>query len=134
MNKLIIILAALIISTPALAAPKKTEADKWYKDFRAAKDKVFDSLFIKATNEHYKFNGKLVQITERAEKLFGQPMTSELANCTVVAMDLQTAWQNMADLSRAGLKDTSNLPNIAQSAWSGGEKYGTCLNELDKLK
>jgi hypothetical protein len=122
------------ISCCAQATPSKIEAEKWYKDFRAAKDKVFDGSFVTETNEHLKLTEQLNNLTKRAAKLFGEPMTSELANCTVAAINLRNVWNSISGIVRNGQLENRNLTFIATTAWSGGENYPTCLNEIDKLK
>ena len=129
-----LLIALLIFSGSINAAPKKADAEKWYKDFRAAKDKVFDGLFITKTKEHMQFNGTVVQLVSRAEKLFGEPLTSELANCTIVAISLQSAWGEMEQITRTQTLKNNTLPLIASMAWGGGEKYESCLDQIDKLK
>lgn len=114
--------------------PTKADAEKWYQDFRVAKDKVFDGLFIKKTEEHIKLKTELYELTDRATTLFGEPMTSKLSYCTIVAIDLTEAWVTAAEIVRTGDLDR-NAPNrIAAMAWSGGEKYGECLDTMDLLK
>ena len=130
----ILFVVLVSISFFAQAAPNKTEAERWYKDFRAAKNKVFDGGFVTKTNEHLKLTQQLAELTKRAEKLFGEPMTSELANCTVAAINLRNVWSSIAGIVRNGQLENRNLTFIVSTAWSGGENYPTCLNEMDKLK
>jgi hypothetical protein len=132
--KKILFALLLLFGLPSMAEPTRAEAEKWYEEFRSAKDKVFDGLFITKTDQHLPLTKRMIELNRRAEKLFGLPMTSELANCTIVAINLQTIWGEIADLAR-----TSNLKRempafLAAMAWSGGEKYPTCLAEIDKLK
>lgn len=124
----------LLFSTQGFADTSKSEAEKWYQEFRSAKDKVFDGLFITKTNEHMKLTMQLNELEKRAEKLFGQPLTSQLATCTVVAIDLDTVWDEIHTLARTGQLEPSKPSFIASMAWAGGEKYPTCLAEIDKLK
>lgn len=124
----------LFCSMPAIAAPTKAEAEQWYEEFRSAKDKVFDGLFITKTDQHLPLTKKIFELNRRAEKLFGQPLTSDLANCTIVAGNLQAVWGEIADLARTSNMKREMPAFIALMAWSGGEKYPTCLTEIDKLK
>lgn len=132
MKKIAMIL--LLLFSSSVFATSKAEAEKWYDEFRVAKDKVFDGLFISKTTEHIKLTGQLNELTSRAEKLFGKPMTSDLANCTSSALAVQIIWENISDLARTGQLKTNLPAYIATKAWNGGEKYPTCLNEIDKLK
>ncbi|WP_035384016.1 hypothetical protein [Ferriphaselus sp. R-1] len=123
------------VSKPANpSATSKAEAEKWYQDFRAAKDKVFDGLFIKKTDEHRQFNQETTQLTRRAEALFGEPFTSEIAVCTQASISLQEVWRNIAEIGRTGNVDETVPSHIAVMAWGGGEKYPACLDQIDKLK
>ena len=133
MRKILLVILASV-SFCVQAAPSKIEAEKWYKDFRAAKNKVFDGGFVTKTNEHLKLSQQLADLRKSAEKLFGEPMTSELANCTVATINLQNVWSSVAGIVRNGQLENRNLTFIASTAWSGGENYPTCLNEIDKLK
>lgn len=136
-------ITAVVAETPAVQVddytlpknpPTKADAEQWYQDFRAAKDKVFDGLFIKKTEEHIKLKTELHELTDRATKLFGEPMTSKLSYCTIVATDLTNAWEATAEIVRTGDIDRNPPNNIARAAWSGGEKYGECLDTIDLLK
>lgn len=134
MKRLFAIAVAGMLCTPCFAAPTKAEAEKWYQDFRAAKDKVLDGLFITKTNEHMKLNRQMVQLNQRAEKLFGLPYTSDISVCTQAAISLQEVWRNIADIGRTGQVDKMTPGHIALIAWGGGEKYPACLDQIDKLK
>ena len=105
-----------MICTPCLAAPTKADAEKWYTEFRAAKDKVFDGLFITKAGEHMKFNQQMTQLTRRAEKLFGQPFTSEISVCTQASISLQEVWRNIAEIGRTGQVDKMTPSHIALSS------------------
>ena len=134
MKKAILFITFIFISFSLQASPNKAEADKWYKDFRAAKDKVFDGSFVTKVNEHMKQTQQLAQLRSRAEKLFGEPLTSKLANCTVAAYNLQTVWSSIAEIARKGQLDNRTPAFIAVMAWTGGENYPVCIDEIDKLK
>lgn len=133
MKKTAIVLI-LLFSAPCFANTSKAEAEKWYQEFRSAKDKVFDGLFITKTEEHIKLTTQINDLNRRAEKLFGEPLTSALANCTSVAIGLQAVWGEIANLARTSQLDQKTPAFIASMAWLGGEKYPTCLDEIDKLK
>ena len=130
-----VILALLVVfSAPSIAAPTKAEAEQWYEEFRAAKDKVFDGLFIEKTNEHMVLTKQIIDLNRQAEKLFGEPLTSPLANCTSSAIGLQAIWSEIADLARTGNLEQRKPAYIASMSWRSGEKYPTCLAEIEKLK
>lgn len=112
----------------------KADAEKWYQDFRASKDKVFDGLFITKDSEHIKFNQQITQLTRRAEELFGEPYTSEIAVCTQASISLQEVWRNIAEIGRTGQVEKTTPSHIASMAWGGGENYPACLDQIDKLK
>lgn len=112
----------------------KEDAEKWYQDFRAAKDKVFDGLYIQKTDEHRQFNQEVTQLTRRAEVLFGEPYTSQISVCTQASISLQAVWGNIAEVGRTGKVDTTTPSYIASMAWGGGEKYPSCLDMIGELK
>ncbi len=130
----ILLITLALISPTSYAEPTKAKAEKWRTEFRAAKDKVFDALFITKTSEHQNLTKKLNQLNAQAEKLFGKPMTSELASCTIAAIDLKGVWQHIAEIGRTGQLDKMVPSGIAYAAWNGGEHYPECLDAMDKLK
>ena len=134
MKRLLVMVIAGMLCTPCVAAPKKADADKWYRDFRAAKDKVFDGLFITKTGEHRKLNQQMSQLTGQAVKLFGEPYTSEISICTQASISLQEVWRNIADIGFSGQFDKMTPSHIASMACLGGEKYPDCLDQISKLK
>lgn len=125
---------APVITTPSHSTTSKVEAEKWYQDFRSAKDKVFDGLFIKKTDEHRQFNQEITQLTRRAETLFGEPYTSEAAVCTQASISLQEVWRNIAEIAQTGNVDATVPSHIALMAWGGGEKYPLCVDQIESLK
>lgn len=134
MKKIIVFLIACMLCAPCLAAPKKSDAEKWYQDFRGAKDKVFDRMFITKTGDHTKLSQQIAMLTKRAEKLFGRPFTSDIAVCTQSAISLEEVWAGITEINRATQVNKMTPSHIASMAWNGGEDYPTCIDLIDKLK
>lgn len=114
--------------------PPKHEADAWLDSFRAAKNKVFDGLFINNTEEHPAFNRHLFTLSEDASKLFKySPTGSQLNDCSLVATNLMTAWHDSAEIVRTGNTELHPPNAIILSAWQGSEQYGNCLAAIKAL-
>lgn len=119
---------------PAIAAPKKADAEKWYADFRKAKDKALDALAIGKPEQYRSVSMQISNLRDRAVKLFGEPMTSDLARCTTSVMSLQNVWNEISMIGATGKLDKMTPAFIAQNAWSGGDDQSICRNEIEKLK
>lgn len=137
MKKLIVgfcLLALSFGSIPSIAAPNKVAADKWYADFRKSKDKALDALAINKPDKYQSIYKEISALKDRSVKLFGEPMTSDLARCTSSVMSLEDVWTNIAVIGATGKLDKMTPAFIAQSAWSGGDDQSTCRDEIEKLK
>jgi len=130
MRKLLIVIAAGLICTPCLAAPKKTDAEKWLSDFRAAREKTGDALFLSNPAKRSAHMQTLMKLRDRSEQVFGQQ-----SDCSSAATGLVGMWGNEIDLARGG----SNSPymeasSLAGLAWESGQSYGNCRNMIDGMK
>ena len=116
------------------AAPSKAAADKWYSDFRKAKDKALDALAINKKEQYRSVHAEIEALQKRAVKLFGEPMSSDLARCTSSASYLGDVWSEITSIGGTGNVGKMTPSLIAQFAWSGGDDQAICRAELEKLK
>ncbi|MFZ4704138.1 MAG: hypothetical protein ACOYMG_29175 [Candidatus Methylumidiphilus sp.] len=144
MKKTILAISLLILIFPVYAgpkaaaphfvAPKKADAEKWLTDFRAARDKTQDALFLNDEVKRRLHEQVLISLEDRAEKIFGD-VFSQYGDCTKAAMSANGYWADVISLMRS----PSNHPNmeissIVAMAWEGGQVYASCREKIDAMK
>lgn len=137
MKKLSIYFCFIVLSfgsLSAIAAPNKVAADKWYAEFRKTKDKALDALAINKPAQYQNIHKEISALKDRSVKLFGEPMTSDLARCTSSVIFLEDVWTDISVIGATGKVDKMTPAFIAQKAWSGGDDQSTCRDEIEKLK
>jgi hypothetical protein len=70
MKKLMSIIPLLILSITAHADPQKADVDKWWAEFRAARDRTSDPLFISHFEKRRALTQEIENLQATAEKLF----------------------------------------------------------------
>ena len=144
MKKTILTISLLIMLTSAYAepknsvsspgTPKKADAEKWLTDFRSARDKTQDALFLNDAVKRTAHAFVLTNLEDRAKKLFGDVL-DQYGDCTKVAMSVSNYWQNVISL----MGTLSNHPHmeissIVAMAWEGGQVYASCREKIDAIK
>lgn len=129
MKKLIALTLAVLMSTPCLAAPKKSEAEKWLFEFRTAHDKKGDALFLNDPVKRRDHMRVLMKLRDRADKIFGQQ-----SDCGLAANGLVEIWANEIELARGASNSYITASGLANMAWESGQSYGTCRDMIDAMK
>ena len=130
MKKFSILLVGLVVSLSCIAAPQKIDAQKWLKDFRDAKDKTRDAIFITKLEKRQEHSQVLKNLDLRAQKLFGQDMV--FSDCAMAATHLSHVWQN--EIQLLNKSDNVTLGGLTNAAFETGQSYGYCRDVIDGIK
>lgn len=129
MKKLALFAVLIFTASTCQAAPKVADAKKWLSDFRSAREKTSDALFLNDPAKSAKHTQVIMALRDRSNKVFGQT-----SDCTTAAEYLVSIWTTEIELARG-----SNNPHIAVSsltnlAWEAGQNYAACRNAVDLMK
>lgn len=108
----------------------KADAEKWLSDFRNARDKANDALFLNDAEKRPLHTPVVMELVDRAEHIFG-----EGSECAKAAGHLNGAWMLEVFLMLNPSRNTNiNLSGAMGLAWEGGQVYGDCRDIIDNLK
>ena len=130
MKNFSILLVGLVVSLSCIAAAQKIDAQKWLKDFREAKDKTRDAIFITKLEKRLEHAQILRNLELRAQKLFGQDMV--FSDCAIAAINLSHVWQN--EIQLLNKSDNVTLGGLTNVAFETGQYYGYCRDVIDGIK
>lgn len=116
---------------PASAIPNKADAEKWLANFRAARDKTSDALFVNDAEKRAKLTPVIVELRDRAEKIF----SDDFSVCISAAEYVNGYWMNENFLMMDPNHNTHiQLTGLLTLVWEGGQAYGTCRDLIDTIK
>lgn len=130
-NTICLILLSMSITVYAgpSTQPKKADADEWLADFRAARDKTGDALFLNDPVKRPAHTQVLMKLRDRAEVMFGD------GDCTKAAELVNSYWRSVVSLMISPSSNPHiNLSGIVTSSWEGGQSYASCRQLIDGIK
>lgn len=119
----------LFVSLNSIAAPSKLDASKWLKDFRSAREKTTDALFLNDAVKRSKHTQTILALRDRSHKIF--PQTSE---CIAASEALFNMWSNEIELVTNQSQPNLSATGLSHMAWEGGQNYYICRETVDSMK
>lgn len=132
MNKSLLIIGLAIINTIAHADPSKTDAERWLLDFRLARDRTNDALFIHHFDNRRKLTAEIESLKARAEKLFDK---TKYQACVNTINSVNSYWTSEVWLMSSPTSETHvTISGVVDGAWEAGQTYVECRQLINALK
>lgn len=129
MKRITFAIAMVLISTMCQAAPKAADAKKWLSDFRSAREKTSDALFLNDRTKSAKHTQVIMALRDRANKVFGQT-----SDCTATAEYLVSIWTTEIEIAIGSSNPNMAASSLTNLAWEAGQNYAICRDTVDSMK
>ncbi len=111
------------------AAPSKSDAEAWGKDFRRLRDKATDALVLRDAlgQPRGALRTQITQLEQRGVKLWG-----EFADCPLAAQNLGNAFDATYRI-RDG-DDHLAMSTLARQSFDSGQCWAACRDGIDAAR
>lgn len=133
MNKILFAVALGMISLSTIAAPSKSDAEKWLSDFRVVKDQTSDAIVLGTGAKRKDTTAAVESLKRRADKLFTD-MESPTFECTKAIEWLSSGWHSQVSNFSSAKVSSVNLSAQSRQYLEAGSSYWGCRLAIEGMK